>query len=82
MAWFKNLRLATQLTVSFVIVGLISVLTGGFGLNGTSTVSKIMNDTYNNNVVSIKYMADCTVQIAEACKNDRATHVHIGVARF
>jgi methyl-accepting chemotaxis protein len=64
MAWFKNLRLASQLILSFVIVGLVSVVTGGFGLYGTSTVSKLMVDVYNNNVISMKYMADANVALA------------------
>jgi methyl-accepting chemotaxis protein len=64
MTWFKNLRLATQLILSFVIVGLVSVATGGLGLYGTGTISKSMVDTYNNNVVSIKNMADANTALA------------------
>jgi methyl-accepting chemotaxis protein len=64
MAWFKNLRLASQLILSFVLVGLISVVTGGLGLRGTATVSQAMSDTYKNNVVSMKYLGDCITKLA------------------
>jgi methyl-accepting chemotaxis protein len=64
MTWFKNLRLASQLLLAFVVVGLISVATGVSGLTGTSRVSAMMESTYNNNVVSIKYMAEANVALA------------------
>ena len=53
MTWFRNLRLATQLILAFVLVGLISVVTGGLGLRGTAVVSGLMGATSDNNVVSI-----------------------------
>ena len=64
MNWFKHLRLATQLILAFVGVALVSVVTGGLGLYGTAKVSGLMVDTYNNNVVSMKYMADANVALA------------------
>jgi methyl-accepting chemotaxis protein len=64
MNWFRNLRLATQLILAFTLVGLISVVTGGIGLRGTSKVSQLMSDTYDNNVVSLKNMVDCTIKLA------------------
>jgi methyl-accepting chemotaxis protein len=64
MTWFKNLRLASQLILSFIIVGLVSVITGGFGLYGTSTISRMMTDNYNNNVMSMKYIGDANVALA------------------
>ena len=64
MAWFKNLRLTTQLILSFVIVGLVSVVTGGFGLYGSSAISKLMSDTYDSDVMGIKDTAMANVQLA------------------
>ena len=39
---FTNLRLATRLILSFVLVSTISVVIGVIGLSGTSTVGKLM----------------------------------------
>jgi len=64
MRWFKHLRLSSQLILAFILVGLISVVTGVVGLNGTSRVSQIMDDTYKNNVVSMKYTSECLVHMA------------------
>ncbi|MBP1627335.1 MAG: Methyl-accepting chemotaxis protein [Holophagaceae bacterium] len=55
MNWYRKLKLSTQLILAFVLVALISVITGGFGLNGTAKVSNLMVDTYQNNVTGIKY---------------------------
>ena len=63
MSWFKNLRLATQLVLSFVIVGMISILTGWFGLSGTATVSRMMTDSYESGTLGLKAMANATVQV-------------------
>ena len=68
MTWFKHLRLATQLILAFVLVGMASVLTGAFGLSGTSAVSRMMSDSYENGVLSLKYMANTTVQLSVTLK--------------
>ena len=55
MNWFKSLRLATQLNFAFVLVALISVLVGVFGIQGTATLNRLMEDSYTNNTMSIIY---------------------------
>jgi len=64
MNWFRNLKLANQLLLAFVIVAAISVVTGGFGLSGTAKVSQMMVDTYNSNVVSIDHTAKVNYHFA------------------
>ena len=64
MNWYRNLKLATQLTLAFVIVAAISIVTGSFGLSGSSKVSNLMVSTYNNNVMSISYSSSIIRNLA------------------
>jgi len=64
MTAFKSLRLATQLIIAFVLVGMVAVFTGWFGLSGTSTVSRMMTTSYENNSLGMKYLANTTVQMS------------------
>jgi methyl-accepting chemotaxis protein len=61
---FTNLRLATRLILSFVLVSTISVVIGVIGLSGTSTVGKLMQDSYTNYTLAMSYMVNCTVQLS------------------
>ena len=61
---FKNLRLATQLILAFVLVALVSVVVGAFGLSGISTVTKLMHDSYANYTVGLVNMVNVNIQLA------------------
>ena len=64
MNWFKSLRLGTQLTLSFLIVALISVVIGAFGIQGSLTLRQLMDDTYQNSTLGIVYMANANLAVA------------------
>jgi len=51
---YKNLKLATQLILAFVLVALIAVVIGAVGLNGTREFSGMIKDMYNNQLTPIK----------------------------
>ncbi|WP_306601474.1 methyl-accepting chemotaxis protein [Geothrix sp. 21YS21S-2] len=53
MTWFRNLRLASQLILSFFLVALVAVLVGLRGMSNTRTVSGMMTDLYENNLTSV-----------------------------
>ncbi|HNX93921.1 MAG TPA: methyl-accepting chemotaxis protein [Holophaga sp.] len=61
---FKNLRLATQLTLAFALVALVSIVVGAFGLSGISTVTKLMQDSYTNHTVALVNMVNVNIQLA------------------
>jgi methyl-accepting chemotaxis protein len=58
MNWFKSLRLAAQLNLAFLLVALISVAVGIFGVRGALEIHGLMDDAYRNCTVSIVYMAN------------------------
>ena len=55
MSWFKSLRLATQLYLTFVAVALISVIVGAFGIHGARSLHQLMVDTYKNSTMGVIY---------------------------
>jgi len=64
MHWFRNLRLATQLLLAFLLVSLVSVVIGFNGQIGTAKLNRIMSDSYRNDVAGIRNMGSCTLNIA------------------
>ena len=61
MTWFKSLRLAAQLNLAFLLVALISVAVGIFGVRGALEIHTLMDDAYHNCTVSIVYMANANL---------------------
>ena len=64
MNWFKSLRLATQLNLAFVLVALISVIVGFFGVRGSLVIHQLMDDAYENCTVSIVYTSNANQGLA------------------
>jgi len=60
----RNLRLATQLIVAFILVSCVSVAIGISGLSGLGKVTTLMDNAYNNNTVSLNYMTNCIKNLA------------------
>jgi methyl-accepting chemotaxis protein len=54
MQWFKNLRLATQLILAFVIVALIAGAIGVIGITGLGTLAKNDRIMYENATAPMK----------------------------
>jgi methyl-accepting chemotaxis protein len=63
MTWFKSLRLATQLNLAFALVAVISLVVGGFGIQGSLSIHKLMEDAYNNSTMSIVYTGNADVAL-------------------
>jgi methyl-accepting chemotaxis protein len=53
MTWFKNLRLASQLTLAFILLALVSVAMGVTGLLNTAKANARLQDMYENGVVAV-----------------------------
>jgi methyl-accepting chemotaxis protein len=64
MSWFRSLRLATQLTLSFTLVALISVVVGTFGIRGSATLHQLMQDAYRINTVGIIYTTNANLAVS------------------
>ncbi|MDR3672432.1 MAG: methyl-accepting chemotaxis protein [Holophaga sp.] len=64
MNWFRSLRLATQLTVSFTLVAVISVVVGAFGIRGAATLHQLMQDAYRVNTVGIIYTTNANLAVS------------------
>jgi methyl-accepting chemotaxis protein len=62
--WFKSLRLATQLYFAFVLVALISVIVGVFGVRGAVSLHQLMDDTYKNSTMGIIYTSNANLALA------------------
>ena len=58
MQWFRNLKLTSQLILSFVAVALTAVLVGGMGLANTRKMEGLLLDMYDNNLMSINYVGE------------------------
>jgi len=65
MNWFKSLKLAMQLNTAFLLVALISVVVGVFGIKGVLDVHNLMDSAYRNNTVSIVYLANGNLALAK-----------------
>ncbi|WP_306597779.1 methyl-accepting chemotaxis protein [Geothrix sp. 21YS21S-2] len=64
MSSLNNLRLSARLLLAFLIVSILSIGVGLFGLRGTSTVAGLMHQVYTDNVQGQNYMANCIVRVA------------------
>jgi methyl-accepting chemotaxis protein len=64
MKWFKSLNLATQLNFAFILVALISVAVGTFGVRGSSDLHQMMDSAYSNNTVGIIYTTNANQALA------------------
>ncbi|MBC9248817.1 chemotaxis protein [Pseudomonas alcaligenes] len=54
MSWFTQLRLATKLTVSFLLVALVSLVIGGFGTAKLKQVDGMMSSIYFDRLIPIR----------------------------
>lgn len=52
MTWYKQLRLATQLNLAFLLVALVAVGVGAFGVSGSLQLHQMMEDGYRNNTLA------------------------------
>ncbi|RFP09236.1 methyl-accepting chemotaxis protein [Duganella sp. BJB488] len=59
---FKNLKLAKKLALGFGLIALITVLTALQGMHSTTTLSDLLTDMYDNNLVPIKDIANANMQ--------------------
>jgi len=64
MSILHNLRLSARLLLAFLVVSILSIGVGLFGLRGTSTVAGLMHHVYTDNVLGQNYMANCIVRVA------------------
>jgi len=60
--WFKQLRLLKKLILSFTAVAFISVLVGWQGLSSVSRMETAIDDMYQNNLLSLRYVGTARSQ--------------------
>lgn len=65
MQWFHNLKLATKLIVSFLLVAIIAATIGFFGVRNINVVNDLMTDMYANQLVAMDDIATVRVNSAE-----------------
>ncbi|MDG9922110.1 MULTISPECIES: MCP four helix bundle domain-containing protein [unclassified Pseudomonas] len=54
MQWFINLKLGVKLTITFVLVALVSVVVGLFGIVNLNKVDDMMTSMFNDRLVPIR----------------------------
>ena len=57
MNWYKKLKLATQVNLGFILVAMVSVVVGFFGISGSGTLHRLMEDSYANDTMGIIYVS-------------------------
>ena len=65
MQWFDNLKLATKLIMSFLVVAIIAATIGFFGIRNITVVNDLMTDMYENQLVAMDDIATVRVNSAE-----------------
>ena len=63
MSWFKSLRLATQLTLAFITIALVSVAVGITGLVSGAASNARLKAMYENSVISVTDVGATQVQV-------------------
>ncbi|UAT29125.1 methyl-accepting chemotaxis protein [Bacillus badius] len=61
MKWFYNLKIATKLVSSFILLAAIVAFVGMMGITGINKLSAEMEDMYNSNVKSITHLSEATI---------------------
>lgn len=61
MKWFYNLKIATKLVSSFILLAAIVAFVGMMGITGINKLSTEMEDMYNSNVKSITRLSEATI---------------------
>ncbi|GLY12432.1 methyl-accepting chemotaxis protein [Pseudobacillus badius] len=61
MKWFYNLKIATKLVSSFILLAAIVAFVGMMGVTGINKLSTEMEDMYNSNVKSITHLSEATI---------------------
>ncbi|MED0665043.1 methyl-accepting chemotaxis protein [Bacillus badius] len=61
MKWFYNLKIATKLVSSFILLAAIVAFVGMMGITGINKLSTEMEDMYNSNVKSITHLSEATI---------------------
>jgi len=72
MNWFKNLRLASQLILAFLVVATMSLVIGIAGLSNTNKVTAMVKDMYENRLLSVQYVGKAShesVQLTRRLNN-------------
>ncbi|MDX2150385.1 MAG: MCP four helix bundle domain-containing protein [Bryobacteraceae bacterium] len=57
MAWFNNLRIGTKLIVSFLVLAVITGVTGWFGLTSTETMRQAADELYRAKMLPMRDLA-------------------------
>ncbi len=62
MNWFRRLKLANKLLVTFLCCSLLTLLVGVYGMSRISDLSERLDATYANNLVAIQYLSEAEVR--------------------
>ncbi|MFA6598222.1 MAG: methyl-accepting chemotaxis protein [Ignavibacteriaceae bacterium] len=77
MNWFKNLKIANKLLLSFSIVGIIASGIGYVGISSIKTIASSDTTLYENNTIPLSAMVDLTT----AFQRMRANGLELLIAR-
>ncbi|NMO95180.1 methyl-accepting chemotaxis protein [Paenibacillus lemnae] len=58
MQWFRNLRTSVKLISAFLLVSVLTVTVGYFGLNGLKKTNGLLDGMYSNNLKPVTYVSD------------------------
>jgi methyl-accepting chemotaxis protein len=72
MQYLKNLKIGTKLIASFVIVSLVTVLVGYFGISGMRTIHHSLNKIFDKNMPSVEYLLNIDTNIHKAIAAERS----------
>jgi methyl-accepting chemotaxis protein len=64
--WFYDLKIATKLLASFILVAIITGIVGWVGLSGASRMNQTAADSYENQLVPIRDLAYATQSLLMA----------------
>src|SRR5512141_3182878 len=62
MNWFKNLKLAVQLTLTFGLVAIVALIIGLVGLSSTAQMNGMVRSIYQNQLIPVKDVAGASHQ--------------------
>ena len=65
MQWFLQLKLATKLVMTFLIVALIAVLVGAVGISRSMMLGDMLSSSYSDNLIPVAMFGESKFQLDE-----------------
>ncbi|MEF2968981.1 methyl-accepting chemotaxis protein [Paenibacillus sp. M1] len=58
MSWFRNFKVSVKLSIAFIVMTLLIVIMGLFGLSNLNKTNDNLSAMYDNNLMPIRYLGD------------------------